>query len=276
MLIRQHTHNESTAQLMPTVGSPIERPMPLTMLPEALAAGHGRVCTRTSHAALIAFITGALVLDSAADRLLLVRRARMSAKEVWPWLQDNEITFGQLLLPGIDITDPAVITVLRKPAEQPGLRIIRLRERSDRFAVPRVFGIAEKMVSTGEDSADLIPVTRYGRFSGLVEVGERAFWGINLRSDQNQTPLDLTKFNPAAPGPAPTRLSWRSFMPSPRRRQPSQLGRVRPCAAAFSCPPSDRHHLARHRPSRKTDGGVHPVTGAVPTRDRSSASSVMR
>ncbi|MFI9433254.1 MULTISPECIES: RNaseH domain-containing protein [Streptosporangium] len=39
---------------------------------------------------------------------------------------------------------------------------------------------------------------RYGRFSGLVEVGHRAFWGINPRSDQNQTPLALTKFDPAA------------------------------------------------------------------------------
>jgi hypothetical protein len=56
------------------------------------------------------------------------------------------------------------------------------------------------MVSAGDDTDELIPVTRHGRFSGLVEVGERAFWGINPRPDQNQTPLTITKFDPAQTG----------------------------------------------------------------------------
>ncbi|CAL9412972.1 pPIWI_RE module domain-containing protein [Streptomyces sp. enrichment culture] len=196
MLIRQHTHEEPTAQLMTTAGSPAEHPMPLTALPEALAAGRGRV-PRTARAALADFFTNALSLDSTANRLLLVRRARTSDKNIWPWLQDGRITFDQLVLPGIDITAPNADPVRRKPGDQPGLRIIRLRERSDRSAVPRAFGITQEMVSASDDSDELISVTRHGRFSGLVEVGERAFWGINPRSDQNQTPLTLTKLDPA-------------------------------------------------------------------------------
>ncbi|GGS92582.1 pPIWI_RE module domain-containing protein [Streptomyces chromofuscus] len=196
MLIRQHTHEEPTAQLMTTTGSLAERPMPLTALPEALVAGRGRV-PRTARAALADFLTNALSLDSTADRLLLVRRARTSDKDIWPWLQDSRITFDQLVLPGIDITAPNADPVHRKPGDQPGLRIIRLRERSDRSAVPRAFGVTQEMVSAGDDTDELIPITRHGRFSGLVEVGERAFWGINPRSDQNQTPLTLTKLDPA-------------------------------------------------------------------------------
>ncbi|MEU2609902.1 RNaseH domain-containing protein [Streptomyces albus] len=196
MLIRQHTHEEPMAQLMTTAGSPAEHPMPLTALPEALVAGRGRV-PRTARAALADFFTNALSLDSTADRLLLVRRARTSDKNIWPWLQDGRITFDQLVLPGIDITAPNADPVRRKPGDQPGLRIIRLRERSDRSAVPRAFGITQEMVSAGDDTDELISVTRHGRFSGLVEVGERAFWGINPRSDQNQTPLTLTKLDPA-------------------------------------------------------------------------------
>ncbi|MGA5088326.1 pPIWI_RE module domain-containing protein [Streptomyces pseudogriseolus] len=196
MLIRQHTHEEPTAQLMTTAGSPAEHPMPLTALPEALVAGRGRV-PRVARAALADFLTNALSLDSTADRLLLVRRARTSDKNIWPWLQDGRITFDQLVLPGIDITAPNADPVRRKPGDQPGLRIIRLRERSDRSAVPRAFGITQEMVSAGDDTDELISVTRHGRFSGLVEVGERAFWGINPRSDQNQTPLTLTKLDPA-------------------------------------------------------------------------------
>ncbi|MFD3876628.1 pPIWI_RE module domain-containing protein [Streptomyces microflavus] len=200
ILIRQHTHEEPTAQLMPTPGSPSEHPMPLTALPEALTAGRGRLATRTSRAALAEFITGALALDSTADRLLLVRRARMSDREIWPWLQDGRISFDQLVLPGVDMTDPAVTPAIRKPGDQPGLRIIRLRERSDRDAVPRSFGVTEEMVRAGEESEELIPVTQYGRFSGVVQIGERAFWGINPRSAQNQTALGVTKLDPAEPG----------------------------------------------------------------------------
>ncbi|WP_406227728.1 pPIWI_RE module domain-containing protein [Streptomyces anthocyanicus] len=196
MLIRQHTHEEPTAQLMTTAGSPAEGPMPLTALPEALVAGRGRV-PRTARAALANFLTNALSLDSTANRLLLVRRARTSDKGIWPWLQDGRITFDQLVLPGIDITASNADPVRRKPGDQPGLRIVRLRERSDRSAVPRAFGVTQEMVSAGDGTDELIPVTRHGRFSGLVEVGERAFWGINPRSDQNQTPLTITKFDPA-------------------------------------------------------------------------------
>ncbi|MFD4863994.1 RNaseH domain-containing protein [Streptomyces sp. NPDC058412] len=197
ILIRQHTHEEPTAQLMPTPGSPTEYPMPLTALPEALTAGRGRVATRTSRAALAEFITGALALDSTANRLLLVRRARMSDKEIWPWLQDSRIMFDQLVLPGVYMTDPAVAPGIRKPGDQPGLRIIRLRERSDRDAVPRAFGVSEEMVKASEETEELTPVARYGRYSGLVQIGERAFWGINPRSAQNQTALGLTKLDPA-------------------------------------------------------------------------------
>lgn len=194
ILIRQHTDHEPTAQLIPTARTTSEPPMPLTHLPKALVAGRGRITLRTSRAALADFLTTALALDSTADRALLVRRARMSEKEIWPWLQDSRITFDQLALPGIDITSPTVTPEIRKPGDQRGLRIIRLRERTDRDAVPRAFGVSRE--TTCSDAEAPVTTVRYGRFSGLVEVGERAFWGINPRAAQNQTALGVTKLDP--------------------------------------------------------------------------------
>ncbi|GAA2509533.1 hypothetical protein GCM10010406_52480 [Streptomyces thermolineatus] len=196
ILIRQHTDEEPTAQLVPTPRHLHEHPMPLTALPEALVTGRGCLTIRTSRVLLAEFITSAMALDSTTDRLLLVRRARMNEKAIWPWLQDSHITFDQLALPGIDITNPAVAPTIRKPGDHPGLRIIRLRERKDREAVPRSFGVAQELANAQEDTDAPTPVTRYGRYSGLVQIGERAFWGINPRPDQNQAPLGLTKLDP--------------------------------------------------------------------------------
>jgi hypothetical protein len=66
----------------------------------------------------------------------------------------------------------------------------------DRNAVPGPFGVAKARVSAGEDGDELIPPTRFGRFSGLIEVGERALWGMSRRWDQNQSAL--------GPGPSGT------------------------------------------------------------------------
>ncbi|MFF0250333.1 RNaseH domain-containing protein [Streptosporangium sandarakinum] len=217
--IRQHTHDEPTAQLMPTAYNQAEHPMPLTALPEALVAGRGRISTHASHAALAEFITSALALDSTTDRLLLVRRARMSAHEIWPWLQDSRITFDHLVLPGIDMTDPATAPLVRTPGDQPGLRIVRLREHEDDCAVPRAFGVTEEVAATAESTDEPARTTRYGRFSGLVEVGERVFWGINPRSDQNQTPLSLTKLDPTASA----NRTWTCSNPAPLEIVPAFL-----------------------------------------------------
>ncbi|WP_329486635.1 DUF3962 domain-containing protein [Kitasatospora sp. NBC_01246] len=198
ILIRQHTDAPPSAQLMPTPSHPTEEPMPLTALPEALVAGRGRISLRSSRAALADFITQALALDSTANRLLLVRRARLSEHGVWPWLQDSRITFDELVLPGIDMKDPEVTPTARKPGDHPGLRVIRLREASDREAVPRAFGVTWEMAAGQDDeSGEPTQVARYGRFSGIVEIAERAFWGVNPRSDQNQTSLAITKLDPA-------------------------------------------------------------------------------
>ncbi|MGW4891002.1 RNaseH domain-containing protein [Kitasatospora sp. NPDC004240] len=196
ILIRQHTDMQPTAQLMPTPSHPTEQPMPLTALPEALVAGRGRISLRTSRAALADFVTQALALDSTADRLLLVRRARMSEHGLWPWLQDSRITIDQLVLPGVDMKSTDNLPSGRKPGDQPGLRIIRLREASDRSAVPRAFGVTEE-TAVEDDTEEATTITRYGRHSGLVDIAERAFWGINPRSDQNQTALGVTKLDPA-------------------------------------------------------------------------------
>jgi len=189
ILIRQRTDAAPTAQLMPNASYTTEPVMTLSALPEALVAGRGRISLRQSRAALADFLHQALALDSLTDRLVLVRGARMRDDDIWPWLQDSHLTPDRLILPGISLKNADRAPAVHKPEDHPGLRIIRLREASDRSAVPRAFG-----VTWDQDKNPL-----HGRFSGLSQIGERAYWGINPRADQNQTPLGVTKFDPAQP-----------------------------------------------------------------------------
>jgi hypothetical protein len=189
ILVRQSTDAAPTAQLMPSTKQRVEPLMPFVELPEALVAGRGRISVYQSRAALADFIHQALALDSHTHRLLLVRGARMRDDDIWPWLQDSHLTPDQMILPGVSLKNPDRPPTLHTPDDHKGLRIIRLREADDRRAVPRAFGV------TWDEKGKPL----HGRFSGLTQISERAYWGINPRSDQNQTPLGVSKFDPAQP-----------------------------------------------------------------------------
>lgn len=80
----------------------------------------------------------------------------------------------------------------RKPGDLPGLRILRLREADDRAAVPHIFG-----VPYDEEAQQRTPGS--GRYSGLVQHSDTVFYGLNPRPAQQQTPLNVTKLDPAQP-----------------------------------------------------------------------------
>ncbi|MFI2010182.1 hypothetical protein ACH432_33400, partial [Streptomyces jumonjinensis] len=85
MLVRMHSHKPPTVQLVPTSSWPHEPEMPLEHLPQALTEGRGRIRRRDDHAALADFLTQALALDSAADRLFLARAQLLRDTQIWPW-----------------------------------------------------------------------------------------------------------------------------------------------------------------------------------------------
>lgn len=193
MLIRMRPGLEPTAQLMPAPGKQIEPELPFTELPEALTAGRGRIHLAKNYCAVADFLIQALALDSATNRVFLARSAVLRSRELWPWLQDARLSPDALHLPGTRCDDPtAAIPKPRKPGDHPGLRIIRLREASDRDAIPHLFG-----VPWDEERQQREPGC--GRFSGLARISDRVFYGVNPRSDQNQTPLAITKLDPTQP-----------------------------------------------------------------------------
>lgn len=100
----------------------------------------------------------------------------------WDWLQDKHLRPDQLILPGVDIEDDRELPEILTPEECPGLRIIRVRDRSTRMEVARGF------------AAD--PDRYAERISGLFRFSDRVYHSINPRSDQMQTPLSMTKLDP--------------------------------------------------------------------------------
>ncbi|GGR35322.1 hypothetical protein GCM10010282_29890 [Streptomyces roseolus] len=64
-----------------------------------------------------------------------------------------------------------------------------MREADDRDAVPHLFGVPW-------DKERQQRTLGSGRYSDLARVRDTVFYGINPRSDQNQTPLGITKLDP--------------------------------------------------------------------------------
>ncbi|MFI1369949.1 pPIWI_RE module domain-containing protein [Streptomyces griseochromogenes] len=204
MLIRMRPGHEPTAQLMPTPRQRVEPEIAFTELPEALTAGRGRIRLAKNYRAVADFLIQALALDSTTDRLFLARAAVLRRRELWPWLQDSYLTPNALHLPGAGFDKPDAVPAPRKPGDHPGLRIIRVREANDRDAVPHLFG-----VPWDEERLERTPGS--GRYSGLARVSDTVFYGINPRSDQNQTPLGITKLDPTQPQNA----TWSVSNPRP-------------------------------------------------------------
>ncbi|WP_181138387.1 RNaseH domain-containing protein [Streptomyces sp. Ru73] len=212
MLIRMRPGQETMAQLMPTPCQRDETELPFTELPEALTAGRGRIHLARNYRAVTDFIIQALALDSTTDRVFLARAAVLRRRELWPWLQDAHLTPNALQLPGTRFEEPDAVPAHRKPGDHPGLRIIRVREAADGDAVPHLFG-----VPWDEEHQRRAPGS--GRFSGLARISDTAFYGVNPRSDQNQTPLGITKLDPAQPQNA----SWSVSNPRPLEIVPAFL-----------------------------------------------------
>lgn len=161
--------------------------MPYHELPKALADGKGRIKGgKSQKAALAAFLINVLGLDANGrsrdthDRVVFVRALNATAWG-WHWLYDKNIRLDELIIPGVELGDdippPAGLT----PDQCPGLRIIRVRERSAGLEVPR--GFAPDPTSS--------PV----RVNGLFRYAGRVYYSINPRSDQMQARLDTTKLD---------------------------------------------------------------------------------
>ncbi|MFD7532281.1 pPIWI_RE module domain-containing protein [Streptomyces sp. NPDC059849] len=203
MLLRMHSLKGPTAQLIPTHSRPHEPEMPLEDLPEALTEGRGRIRRRDDHAALGDFLTQALALDSGTDRLFLARTQLLRDTQIWPWLQNGNIT------PDLLETPTASAAAHRTPSDLPGLRIARVCD--DGTKLPLGFGVSE-LPAPQEESADSqdttteapaasqdtdSPVDGYlwGRFSGVVPWNDRTFLCINPRPDTHQVNKALTKYS---------------------------------------------------------------------------------
>ena len=186
IVIRLKPDGTATAYLASADGTPIP-PFPYSDLPRALANGKGRIPASSRQKAQVAqFLTNALgtggaVSQDTHDRVVFVRSASFRTRG-WDWLQDKHIQPDQLILPGVDLEDGTEPPRPLSPRDCPGLRIIRVRDRSSTEEVARGF------------AADY-PTTSI-RISGLFTFTDRVFYSINPRSDQIQTPLGATKLDP--------------------------------------------------------------------------------
>jgi hypothetical protein len=156
-------------------------------LPRLLAQGKGRIGPGPKQKkALSQFLVNVLGVGPAVgrdthDRIVFVRAGGFR-NWGWDWLQDKHLRPDQLILPGVDIEDDQELPEILTPEECPGLRIIRVRDRSTRMEVARGF------------AAD--PDRYAERISGLFRFSDRVYHSINPRSDQMQTPLSMTKLDP--------------------------------------------------------------------------------
>ncbi|MFS8104050.1 DUF3962 domain-containing protein [Lentzea alba] len=193
LIVRATTTGEIRAQLV-DVGD-----IAYADLPAALVAGHGRLDQdyATSREQLAQFLIGAINPRATHDRIVMVRSANLRNRG-WGWLQDQHISYDELLLPGVDPADTANTPF--KPGDLPGLRIVRLRERTTGGEVSRAFVSYMESIhtETGPD-AEAVEVRKLARISGVFPFSDRVFYGIAPRSDQAQTPINLTKLDPDKP-----------------------------------------------------------------------------
>ncbi|MEU4157865.1 DUF3962 domain-containing protein [Actinoplanes sp. NPDC026670] len=199
IVVRHQPGHEPTAVLATTTdGQPTV--IAYQSLPQKLAEGHGRIPGGPHQKKAIAeFLTNVLGVQAPQQhqhRIVLVRAASFR-KWGWDWLQDKHITPDRLILPGVILKDdqqtPAVLT----PAECPGLRILRIRDRGTGAEVPR--GLSHDPEQFAE------------RVSGVFRFNDRTYYAINPKPDQVQVPLEMTKLDPdlhanltrAAPNPVP-------------------------------------------------------------------------
>lgn len=184
IVIRLRTGHDATAYLASADGT-TTTPIPYRDLPTALAQGKGRIRSGPRQKNAVAqFLINTLGIGDAVsrdthDRLVFVRSASFR-NWGWDWLQDKHIVPDQLALPGQDIDDqpPQMLT----PEQCPGLRIVRVRDRSSTSEI--AYGFAADYETSNV------------RISGLFRFADRVYYSINPRSDQMQTPLGVTKLDP--------------------------------------------------------------------------------
>jgi RNaseH domain of pPIWI_RE/pPIWI_RE module N-terminal domain/MID domain of pPIWI_RE len=192
LVIRLDIDGTATAHLASDKGT-ATLPIPYEDLPEALANGKGRIRSGPQQKAYVAsFLRNALGTGDGGsrdtrDRVVFVRSASFRWWG-WDWLQDKHIRADQLILPGTEIKDGEELPRTMSPHDCPGLRIIRVRERSSGDEVARGFGASYKPEEDGP--------TGKARVSGLFKFSDRIFYSVNPRSDQMQTPLGVTKLDP--------------------------------------------------------------------------------
>jgi len=200
VVVRHHGDSEPTA-ILANPKNDTTSVIAYKELAHALAKGQGRIKSGPDQKAYIGrFLANVLGVGAARDqhdRIAFVR-AESFRSWGWPWMQDKHLTPGQLIPPGVDIDDDADLPPTLSPQDCPGLRIVRVRDRTSSMQVPRAFGTPGNAV----------------RISGLFRLDGRTFYAINPRSDQAQTPLDATKLDPdlhanflrAATNPVPLEL----------------------------------------------------------------------
>lgn len=184
IVIRLRTGHDATAYLASADGT-TATPLPYRDLPTALAKGKGRIRPGPRQKNTVAqFLINTLGIGDAVsrdthDRLVFVRSASFR-NWGWDWLHDKHIIPDQLALPGQDFHDqpPPLLT----PKQCPGLRIVRVRDRSSTNEI--AYGFAAENETSNV------------RISGLFRFADRVYYSINPRSDQMQTPLTATKLDP--------------------------------------------------------------------------------
>jgi hypothetical protein len=155
-------------------------------LPRLLAQGKGRIGPGPKQKKVLSqFLVNVLGIGPAVgqdthDRIVFVRASGFR-NWGWDWLQDKHLRPDRLIPSGVDIEDDQELPELLTPDKCPGLRIVRVRDRSTRMEVARGF------------AAD--PDQYAERISGLFRFSDRVFYSINPRSDQMQTPLSMTKLD---------------------------------------------------------------------------------
>ena len=186
VVIRLSPDRPATACLAAGDGTAI-LPLPYQDLPGALATGKGRIRSGSRQKDSVAqFLISALGTGDAVsrdthDRVVFVRSASFRTSG-WDWLQDQHIVPDQLILPGVSLASDGDRPVPLRPSDCPGLRIVRVRERSSTGEIARGFSADHKTASI--------------RISGLFSFTDRIFYSINPRADQMQTPLGATKLDP--------------------------------------------------------------------------------